>query len=69
MLLRNKMKLHVMRLYITCRKIVRSGAILSDIEIFGEFVSRSESEHGIVIETIISEQQASSGLHHLQQFI
>ena len=50
----------------TFREVVSSGAVLSNVKILFDLMPRTKSEHGVVIESIVSEQQQASWLEHLE---
>ena len=50
---------------LTCREVVCSSAVLSNIEAIGKFVSRSKSQHGVVVQAVVTNQHTASGLQYL----
>lgn len=47
---------------LTFREEVGSGAILADVEVLPELAATFKSEHGVVVQAVVPEQDHSSGL-------
>lgn len=50
----------------TFREEVGPGAILPDVEILPQFAAGFKSEHGVVMQAVVPEENNASGLQHLK---
>lgn len=51
---------------LTFREEVGPGAVLSDVEVLPQFAAGFKSEHGVIVQAVVPEQDDASGLQHLK---
>ena len=50
---------------LTDTEVVRSSAVLPHIKVLGYLMSRSEPQHGVIEQAVVSEQHHAAGPQHL----